>query len=154
VKSYLLIGILVTSAIGAPISGWIADKFGYKRTLIGILIGWVIIFPILAVPMDFVPFIFVTIAMGLWFGASWTVTRAYLMHLTPSPMMNLSFTYYTLMERLATFLGPISWGLIVAYLPRTDALNYRVAAIAMAVFVFIGLLFAKKIPDKHQDIRI
>lgn len=147
VKSYLLIGILITSAVGSPISGWVADRFGCKKTLLGILIGWIIIFPILAVPMDFVPFIFVTIVMGLWFGASWTVTRAYLMHLTPPSMMNLSFTYYTLMERLATFMGPISWGLIVAYLPRTNALNYRIAAIAMAIFVLIGYMFAKRLPD-------
>lgn len=151
IKSYLLIGILITSAIGSPISGWIADRIGFKKTLLGILGGWIVIFPLMAIAKNFTFFIFVSIAMGLLFGSIWTVTRAYLMRLTPPSMTNQSFTYYTLMERLATFIGPISWGLVVTYLPRTDALNYRSAAIAMAVFVFIGFIFAKKLPYEHPS---
>ncbi|TRZ64147.1 MAG: MFS transporter [Spirochaetia bacterium] len=151
IKSYLLLGILVTSAIGAPISGWIADKIGLKRTLLWILGGWLIIFPLMAVAKNFTFFIFVCVAMGLWFGSIWTVTRAYLMRLTPPSMVNQSFTYYTLMERLATFIGPISWGLIVTYLPRVGAFNYRAAAVAMAVFVFIGFVFTKKIPEVNPS---
>lgn len=150
IKSYLLIGILITSAISAPISGWIADRIGLKKTLLGILGGWIVIFPLMAVAKSFTFFIFISIAMGLWFGSIWTVTRAYLMQLTPPSKMNQSFTYYTLMERFATFIGPISWGLIVTYLPRTGGLNYRFAAVAMAVFVLIGLVFAKKLPSPHQ----
>ena len=152
IKSYLLLGILITSVIGAPISGWIADRIGFKKTLLGILGGWLVIFPLMAIAKNFTFFIFVSVAMGLWFGSIWTVTRAYLMRLTPPSMMNQSFTYYTLMERLATFIGPISWGLIVTYLPRTDAFNYRAAAIAMAVFVFIGLIFVKKLPDRDASV--
>lgn len=147
-KSYLLLGILVTSAIGAPISGWIADKIGFKKTLIGMLGGWLIIFPLMAATESFTLFIIVLVFMGLWFGSIWTITRAYLMRITPPHMMNQSFTYYTLMERLATFIGPLSWGFIVMYMPTTHALNYRYAAIAMAVFVFIGLLFTKNLPEK------
>ena len=152
IKSYLLLGILVTSAIGAPIGGWIADKVGFKKTLLGILIGWIIIFPLMAIATNFTFFIFVSIAMGLWFGSIWAVTKAYLLQLTPSSMLNQSFTYYTLMERMATFVGPISWGLVVTYLPKTNAFNYRFAAIVMAIFVFIGLIFAKKLPDIRKVI--
>ena len=93
-------------------------------------------------------FMIVLVFMGLWFGSIWTITRAYLMRITPPAMMNQSFTYYTLMERLATFIGPLSWGLIVMYAPTTHALNYRYAAIAMAIFVLIGLMFTKKLPEK------
>lgn len=147
--SYLLMGILVASAIGAPISGWIADRVGLKRTLLWVLGGWLVIFPLMALAKSIIFFGFVCVAMGLWFGSIWTVTRAYLMKLTPPSMVNQSFTYYTLMERLATFVGPISWGLIVAYLPKVDGLNYRAAAIAMAAFVLIGLIFTKKIEDEN-----
>ena len=45
VKTYILLGILVTSAIGGFISGLIADKLGHKKTLVFILSGWVIILP-------------------------------------------------------------------------------------------------------------
>src|SRR3990167_4616893 len=47
-KSLLLAGIIVVGAIGAPISGWISDKIGWKKTLIFLLLGWAIIFPVLA----------------------------------------------------------------------------------------------------------
>ncbi len=147
VKSYLLIGILVTSAIGSPVSGWIADRIGFRKILLWILGGFMAVFPLMAVARDFTFFVFVAIAMGLWFGAIWTVTRAYLMRLTPPSMTNQSFTYYTLMERLATFVGPISWGLIVTYGPAAGALNYRVAAAMMTIFVIIGIFFAKKLPE-------
>ncbi len=147
VKSYLLIGILITSAIGAPVSGWIADKIGLRKTLLWVLGGFLVVFPLMAITKSFTFFIFVSVAMGLWFGSIWTVTRAYLMKITPSSMTNQSFTYYTLMERLATFVGPISWGLIVAYGPSAGALNYRLAAVMMAIFVFVGIIFAKKLPE-------
>ena len=154
IKSYLLLGILVTSAIGAPVGGWIADKIGFKKTLLGILIGWMIIFPLMAMATNFTFFIFVAIAMGLWFGSIWAVTKAYLLQLTPPSMLNQSFTYYTLMERMATFVGPISWGLVVTYLPKTNGFNYRFAAIVMAVFVFVGFIIVRKFPDTKKVVSV
>lgn len=153
IKSFLLIAVLATSAIGAPISGWIADKIGFKKTLLGVLGGWLIIFPLLALAKNFTFFIIISVIMGLWFGSIWTVTRAYLLRLTPSAMINQSFTYYTLMERLATFIGPVSWGLVVTYLPRSNAFNYRAASIVMAIFVLIGIIFARKLPDLKSPIK-
>jgi UMF1 family MFS transporter len=149
-KSYLLIGIMITSALGAPIGGWVADKIGFRKTLLGLLVGWIAIFPVMAFSRSFTFFIFVTVFMGLWFGSIWTVARAYLMKLTPPSMLNQSFTYYTLMERFATLIGPISWGLIVTYFSKTNNFNYRSAAFAMAIFVFIGFLLARKLPENNQ----
>jgi len=146
-QSYLLIAILVASAIGAPISGWIADRIGLKRALMWVLGGFIVVFPAMALTHSFPLFVAICVVMGLWFGSVWTITRAYLMKITPPAMMNQSFTYYTLMERLATFIGPISWGLVVAYLPTADNLNYRIAAVLMAVFVLIGVFLARKLPE-------
>ncbi|MEK7630267.1 MAG: MFS transporter [Patescibacteria group bacterium] len=149
-KSYLLVAILITSAIGSPLSGWLADKIGLKKTLLWVLGGFIVVFPLMSIAQSFTFFTIVSIAMGLWFGAIWTVTRAYLTRLTPPHLMNQSFTYYTLMERLATFIGPISWGLIVTYLPKVGSFNYRTAAMMMAVFVLIGLFFARKLPNENN----
>ncbi|MCL5011836.1 MAG: MFS transporter [Patescibacteria group bacterium] len=153
IKSYLLIGILISSAISAPISGWIADKVGLRKTLWWVLGGWAIIFPAMAITTNFTVFVAVCIAMGLWFGSIWTVTRAYLLQLTPPEMITQSFTYYTLMERLATLVGPISWGLVVASLPTSGAFNYRMAAMVMALLVIIGLFFARKLPKTKTEMK-
>ncbi len=147
----MLIGIIITSAIGAPASGWFADKFGYKKTLLFILTGWVLIFPALAIIKNFTVFVTVCVLMGFLFGAIWTITRAYLMKLTPEKFHNQSFTYYTLMEKLATFIGPISWGLVVTYLPKTNAINYRSAAFLMTFFILIGLFIVRKLPEPRLE---
>ena len=90
--------------------------------------------------------------MGFWFGSIWTITRALLLQLTPANVLNKSFTYYTLIERFATLIGPISWGLIVTWLPKTNNINYRTAIFSMAVFVLIGLLIARKLPNHLNNL--
>jgi UMF1 family MFS transporter len=147
-KSLVLVGIILVGAIGAPISGWISDRIGWKKTLMWLLVGFAVIFPALAVISNFYIFLAVVIAMGLWWGGIWSVTRAIVIDLTPEYDLNQSFTFYTLMERFSTLVGPISWGLIVAFTSQTNGLNYRIAIASMTVFILIGLYIARKLPDK------
>ena len=74
VKTYILLGILITSAIGGALSGLIADKFGHKRTLMFILVGWVIILPFIGLINNFALFVIATTIMGFWFGSNWTLS--------------------------------------------------------------------------------
>lgn len=147
-QNLVLISIIFAGVIGAPISGWLADRFGFKKVLLWNLAGWMVILPIFAAVHGFIAFIIACLVMGVWYGSIWTITRAYLLHLTPRSFLNRSFTYYTLMERFATFMGPLSWGLAVTYLPKADAMNYRFAAILMAIFIIIGYIIARKLPRK------
>jgi UMF1 family MFS transporter len=146
VKSYIMLGILITSAIGSPLAGKIADKIGFNKTLSGILVGWIVIFPLLAFTHCLTFLVIITVIMGLLFGSVWTVTRAMVIRLTPKDSLNKSFTYFVLMERFATFIGPISWGLIVSFASPADSMNYRLAALAMTAFVVIGLVITRKLP--------
>ncbi|MFA6554178.1 MAG: MFS transporter [Candidatus Paceibacterota bacterium] len=152
IKSYILLGMMITSAISCPISGWIADKIGFKKTLIGILIGWIVMFPLLAFANSVIFVVFVAVITGLLFGSVWTVTRAMVIKFTPQSSLNQSFTYFTLMERFATFIGPISWGLIVALAPHSEAFNYRAAAFSMTIFVVVGLLIIRKLPGDTKEL--
>ncbi|MEK7075345.1 MAG: MFS transporter [Patescibacteria group bacterium] len=149
-KSLVLVGIIFVGAIGAPISGWISDKYGWKRTLMWLLIGFAVIFPLLSVLSNFYIFLAVVIIMGLWWGGIWSVTRAIVLDLTPERDLNQAFTFYTLMERFSTLIGPISWGLIVAFVTQTNSLNYKIAIASMTVFILIGLYIARKLPDKKK----
>ncbi len=149
-KTYILVLILIASAVGAVFSGWVTDRVGHKKSLLGVLGGWVIIFILMAATTNFKFFVVLSGLMGLWFGAIWTVTRALVTQLTPPHVLNQSFTYYTLMERFATFIGPVSWGLIVMLPYKAGGLNYRIAALSMSVFVFLGLIIAKKLPGNKN----
>ena len=147
-KSMILVGILVTSVVGALCSGWVADKIGLKKTLTIIIGSWVILFPVLGLVKNFSLFIVCTILMGFLFGSIWTITRTAMTALTPKEKLNFGFSFYTLAERVSTFLGPLSWGLITSLFINLGPTRYRLAAISMAVFVAIGLYFIRKVEIK------
>ena len=150
IKSLVLVGIILVGAISAPISGWISDRIGWKKTLMWLLVGFAVIFPALAIISNFYIFLAVVIVMGLWWGGIWSVTRAIVIDLTPEYDLNQSFTFYTLMERFSTLVGPLSWGIIVAFVSQTNGLNYRIAIASMTVFILIGLYIARKLPNKKM----
>ena len=150
VKTYLLLGILVTSAIGGLASGYIADRFGHKRTLMWILAGWVILFPLVGLLKNFTLFIIAAIFMGLWFGSNWTVSRSMMAYVCPKGKNNLAFAYYGLAERASSLIGPIVWGLIVSNLLYLGSDRYRIAILAITVFIILGLIALSKVKDDRK----
>ncbi len=144
-KSLLMIGILATSVFGALASGWAADRLGLKKTLMIVLGSWIVILPALGLVTNFRLFVVLTIAMGLLYGAIWTVTRAFMTAICPSDKLNFGFSFYTLAERVSTLVGPLSWGLITTLLVDMGPVRYRLAVISMSVFVLIGVAIVHKI---------
>ena len=150
-KSMLLLGILITSAIGGLVTGWIADKVGLQKMLMAILACWVVLFPLTALMTNFTYFALLTISIGFLYGATWTVTRAVMVSLSPVNRLNHAFSYYAMFERFSTLVGPLSWGLIILLLADTGDFRYRVAFGSMAVFVIIGLLIVRSIPAHTRE---
>jgi len=153
VKSFLLLGILGASVVGAFVSGFLADKIGLKKSLIIILAAWVVLFPILGIANN-LTFLFVfSLLIGLLYGATWTVTRAVLTYLVPAEKMNHGFSYYNLAERFATLVGPVSWGLVNFFLLKYGPVRYRVAVVVLGIFILIGAIIVRKIPsDKTSPV--
>lgn len=139
IKSLLLMGILVMSAVGGIVFGWIADRLGSLTTLKIILVGWLIALPLLAIAPTFTVFAIVTIPVGLLIGSLFAVCRAYVSTILPKEDMAYGFSFYTLAERFATFIGPLTWGAVIA-IGGASNLSYRIAVVSMAVFVLVGLL--------------
>lgn len=150
-KSMVVLAILLTSAIGAYISGWLGDKIGMKKTLKIVLGAWIIIIPLFALTTSLPIFIVITVAVGTLYGSIWSAPRAYLSGILKKEEMNYGFSFYTLMERFATFAGPLSWGLVVTSFGENSAFGYRMAALVLTVFVIIGYLFVRKIPEYRKS---
>jgi UMF1 family MFS transporter len=146
-KSFLLLGVLITTAIGSLSSGWIADKVGLKKSLMTILVFLVALFPLLGLAGNFKMFAVLAIFLGIFYGASLTVARAILAYLAPKDEVNHTFTYYSIVERFATFVGPVSWGLVLVLLQRYGIWNYKIAIIVMGLFILLGTLIIRKIPS-------
>src|SRR3989344_2424350 len=149
-KSLILLGILVTSAIGAFCTGFVADKIGLKKTLLFVLGSWVFVFPALAFTSNFRLFIVFTVLMGFMYGATWTVTRAAMTALCPKEKLNFGFSFYTMAERISTLVGPLVWGSLVYLLAGFGSLAYRTSVSTMSVFVLIGIFFLRKVEIKEK----
>ncbi|MEN9649755.1 MAG: hypothetical protein RL094_722 [Candidatus Parcubacteria bacterium] len=145
IKTYILLGIIFTSALGGLISGVVADKFGHKRTLVWIIFGWIFILPCIGFITSFTLFIILTTIMGLWFGSNWAVSRSVMSYLAPEKGHNLAFAYFGLVERASSFVGPIVWGLVVTNGVSLGADRYRFATLAVTVFIVIGLFVLVKV---------
>lgn len=144
-KTYILLGIILTSAIGGLVSGFVADKFGHKRTLFYILVGWVFILPFVGFVQNFTLFVTATTVMGLWFGSNWAVSRSVMSYLAPAGSHNLAFSYFNLIERASSLVGPVVWGLVVTGLVSMGSYRYRLATLAVTLFILLGLWCLKKV---------
>ena len=138
-KSILLLAILVASAIGSVVAGWLGDKIGALKTLKLIMVGWVLILPLIAIAPNFLMVAVLTPIMGLFIGSAWTVTSAYLIEVLPENNKRYGFSFYTIAERFATLVGPLTWGGII-WAMGIQGLSYRIAVGAMTSFIIIGLI--------------
>lgn len=137
-KSILLLAILIMSAIGSVIAGWLGDKIGALKTLKLIVIGWIIALPVLSLAPNFATVATLSPLIGLLIGSAWTVTRAYLTMVLPKKDMGYGFSFYTIAERFATLAGPLTWGGVI-WVMSAETLAYRIAVASMTVFMIIGL---------------
>lgn len=148
IKSYILLGILTTSAIGAILSGWLGDKIGMRKAMLVVLIGWTILLPVISLTSDPYFFSFLCILVGLFFGSTWSVTRGVMAYLSPQNELNHAFSYYTIFERFASITGPLLWGIITS-LTFLGVYRYNLAVLSMTVFLVLGLIIIWKIPEKN-----
>ncbi|MBS3094015.1 MFS transporter [Candidatus Pacearchaeota archaeon] len=151
IKTYILLSILVTSALGGIISGHIADNVGHKKSLMVILLGWIFLLPFLGLINNFTLFIIATTLMGFWFGASWTVSRSLMSEIAPAGKHNLAFAYFGLAERASSFIGPIVWGLVVSQLFFLGSYRYRIAVLVMTIFIAFGIIALSKVKTKKTN---
>ena len=145
VKTYLTAGILTLSAIGSIIGGKIADIKGGTRTLMWILVAWVVLFPLIAFAPSFAMVIIACLIAGLFFGPAWGVSRSLVSEFSHRKFEASSFGFYILAERFATFIGPIVWSIVLSTTASQGPVGYSYAIFGMAILIFISIFFIRKI---------
>ncbi len=149
-KSLLLLAILISSAVGGVIAGWVADKTSVYKTLIALILGWVVMLPILASAQTFVIFSGYTVIIGLLIGSSYSTSRVYLTQLLRPEEMTYGFSLFTLFERFASFVGPLAWGSTIALVGNSSD-GYRAAILSMTALMIIGLFILLKFKDGWKN---
>jgi len=145
VKTLILLAMTTASIIGSITAGHMTDRWNGKRILIGIIIGWVFIVPLSAIMLDFTYYIVTAIIAGFLIGANISVSRAVMSMLVPNEHRNLGFSYFNIMERASTLIGPIVWGLVVSGFVSFGSARYRIALVSMAILISLSLPFLTKI---------
>ncbi len=143
-KALLTIAILALAAVGAPVFGYLADRLGHKRTLVGVLSLYGVLLVVLAFTANFHFAIGLSLLAGILFGPVWAISRAMVGQLAPPGLVASSFNYYIVAERFATFIGPLTWsGILVVW--GEGAGGYQAALIAMAALLVIGILITSRV---------
>lgn len=150
-KSLVLGATLGASAIGALAGGRIADRVGFKRTLLGILTAWTVLLPLLGLSRNITEFTVMVLLLGALFGMTLAVTRATMAHLAPRDRQSYAFSYHTIAERFATFVGPLVWGGLTTALLPLGPVRYRIALMAMTVFVLAGIVAIVRMPSDRKS---
>lgn len=138
-KNIIMMLILFFTAIGGFVFGHIAQKIGNLKALKIILGSWIILLPLLGILKSVNSITIASIGLGFFMGGIWSVSRAFLVEKLDEKEIGYGFSFYTLFERFATFLGPLTWGGIIGIFGNTPNI-YRVAMIFMTVYVVIGFI--------------
>ncbi len=145
VKTYITAGILTFSGLGSLLFGKISDRFGTKITLSFLLIFWTIFFPVLAFAPSLSVATVICLIAGFFFGPVWGVSRAMVSQSTTKEAEARSFSFYTLAERFATFIGPITWSAILVATASTGNASYSYALIGLGILVLCSFFIIRKI---------
>ncbi|MDV2478659.1 MAG: MFS transporter [bacterium] len=130
----------VSAVAGSLVLGRLVDRVGPKRTLEGVLVGWLVCLVVLALARHRLVAWVLGSAIGICLGGTWTAARPLLVRLVPGDELGEFFGLYAMSGKVAAIVGPLVWGGIVwaaAGLP--GALRYRLAVAVLAVMVGAGL---------------
>jgi MFS transporter, UMF1 family len=139
-KVLMYVFVIVGMMAGAFAGGIVSDRLGHRRTTIISLLctAIVIIATAFATGMLFIAITFTL--FGVFSGAVYASSRAYLASLIPAKDSGKYFGLYMLSERFASILGPAIWSIIVWALKDQFPWNYRIAVLAMAALAACGLI--------------
>jgi MFS transporter, UMF1 family len=141
----LLITSTIAAIFGAFFWGIITDKLGHKKTLIIILLCWILVMFSAAITYSKTLFYGIGALCGISLGGVWVSTRPLLISIVPKEKMGEFFGLYGLTGKCAAIMGPMLWGLITYILDPFGSIKYRVAMLALGILVIAGFFILRKV---------
>ncbi|MFH1856400.1 MAG: MFS transporter [Candidatus Omnitrophota bacterium] len=148
-----LISLLAFSTIfavaGSFASGFISDFFGYKKSLIGVFILWIICLCTATCLNQ--PFHWLVGGLaGISVGATWVILRALVIKLAPEDELGEAFGLFNLITYASGIVGPVYWGLILLYFTRFGSAGYRFSFFSLVLFFIITIVLLLKMDNKSS----
>ncbi|MBA2263294.1 MAG: MFS transporter [Chloroflexi bacterium] len=144
----VLLILTVVAVIASFGWGFLADRWGPRRTLFAVLGTWAVGLVILTFFLATIPFLFAGALLGAGLGGVGVVDRLMLLRLTPPERVGEMFGLYGLVGKFSAVLGPIIYGIIVAaLLSSLDRGAYQVAIASLFVLLLVGIWILRGVPE-------
>lgn len=141
-ETMVLIFVLnIAAAVGAFAFGHWQDRIGHKRALGLTLLGWIATCAIAALTTTKGGFWYAAAIAGVCMGSSQSAGRALVGLFAPSAQLAEFFGLWTFATRLASIVGPLTYGLIT----WGTGGNQRLAIASTAVLFFIGWVLLQRV---------
>ncbi len=135
-ETMVLIFVLnIAAFVGAFVFGHVQDAMGHKRALAWTLLGWIVTCALAAASTTKGLFWVAAAVAGVFLGSSQSAGRAMAGMLAPPQRLGEFFGLWTFAIRLASILGPLSYGLIT----WVTGGNHRLAIGSTALLFVLGL---------------
>jgi UMF1 family MFS transporter len=141
-ETMVLIFVLNLAAAGGAFAwGYLQDRIGHKVALASTLVGWIATCIIAALSTTKGQFWWAAAIAGLCMGSSQSAGRAMAGMFAPARQLAEFYGLWTFAIRLASIIGPLSYGAIT----WMTGGNQRLAIVSTAVLFAIGLVLLLKV---------
>ena len=141
----LLLFSTVFAVVGSTVAGFLTDKIGPKKTLVGVLILWLIAIVLAAAAVGAWMLFLAGPVVGIALGGMWTVGRVMLIALSPPDKLGEFFGLFSLAGKVSAIFGPALTAFFLFVLD--DRVGYRVSIGSLAIIMALGLFFLLRVPD-------
>lgn len=142
----LLLFSTVFAVVGSTFFGSLTDRIGPKRSLVGVLVLWLVAIVLAAAAVGAWMLFLAGPVVGIALGGMWTVGRVMLVALSPPQKLGEFFGLFSLAGKVSAVFGPaLTAVLLFAF--GGSAVGYRVSIGSLAVIMAAGLFFLLRVPD-------
>lgn len=148
VQTMMLVFLVnITAALGAFGFGFVQDRIGHRPALAITLVGWIAMVLTAYFAVTQTGFWCAAALAGLCMGSSQSAGRAMTGALAPMTHLGEFFALWTFATRLASIIGPLTYGL-VTWITHG---NHRLGILITGVFFVVGLLVLSRIDMKRGE---
>ncbi|KAF7195889.1 Maltose permease MAL31 [Pseudocercospora fuligena] len=145
-QSGLSNGARVGEIIGLIINGWVSERYGYRKTMMGFLITMIAFIFIPFFAKNIVTLQVGTILLGLPWGVFQTLTTTYAAEVCPMALRGYLTTYVNMMWGVGQL---VASGVLRGFLQRSDEWAYRIPYALQWMWpvpLLVGAAFAPESP--------
>ena len=147
----LLLFSTVFAGVGSLGFGYASDKWGPKKTLVWVLLTWLVAIVLAAVALAPWMLLLAGPLVGAALGGTWTVSRVMLVALSPPEKLGEFFGMYSIAGRLSAVAGPAITAVLLTVFEPLGAGAYRISIGSLALIMALGLFFLLRVPDARPD---